>query len=84
MNDLISRKDAIEAIMYGNSIDIVDRTKLEQRIKELPTIEAEPVVHGEWIDKGLYSECNKCGFHHYGCDVNFCGNCGADMRKKVE
>lgn len=88
MSDLISRKDAVEAIMYGNSIDIVDRTKLEQRIKELPTIEAEPVVHGEWImrvrsNSGYVASitCSACGYSHSRVTYNFCPECGADMRK---
>lgn len=95
MSDLISRKDAIKAIMYGNSIDIVDRTKLEQRIKELPAIEAEPVVHAEWKEakpRGVtryskgYAECSAC--HNIvwsGWEMDFCPKCGARMDgKKVE
>jgi hypothetical protein len=58
-----------------------------------PTIEAKPVVHGEWEETVMtYYECfgegewdefyyehKECG---YKCDfnANFCPNCGADMR----
>lgn len=62
--------------------------KVIRIIKEQPTVEAVPVVHGEWIH-----DINNL----YGCSVcmnretmspnkkkNFCPNCGADMRKKVE
>ena len=53
---------------------------------DLPTIDAEPVRHGEWIGNdavNLYcSECGKSG--DYECDGSckaslFCPNCGAIM-----
>lgn len=66
--------------LLQDAIQAYRKLVIGEVINKAPTIEAGPVVHGEWIDKGLYSECNKCGFHHYWCDVNFCGNCGADMR----
>lgn len=60
-----------------------------------PTVDAVPVVRGEW--KQLYEEgedeayaCSVCGkiWFLYGTPVdngmNFCPKCGADMRKKVE
>lgn len=56
-------------------------------ISKQPTIEAVPVVHGEWIlhDNGD-GTCNRCGKRQkaiwdYDSWQNFCGNCGADMRK---
>jgi hypothetical protein len=65
----------------GDIIDIVD---------EQPTIEARPVVRGEWID-GFFKdtvECSVC-FEKGVCKCyetrhNFCPNCGADMRPKEE
>ena len=62
-------------------------------IEEQPTIEAVPVVHGEWIFKndGAYRQrrayCSVCGKRSGigGIESNqrkpFCPNCGADMRK---
>lgn len=53
-------------------------------LQEAPTIEAKPVVHGEWDFIGDYdSRCSVCGEEY--CigpneDYNFCPNCGADMR----
>ena len=55
-------------------------------IDEQPTIEAIPVVHGEWIaqDEGLTKfMCSICKGKNYGGHEKFCPNCGADMRKKV-
>ena len=56
-------------------------------IDRAPTIEARPVVRGEWLlrheGRGHYWECSVC--HTNPCiyvtkDTNFCPNCGADMR----
>ena len=53
-----------------------------------PTIEAVPVVHGEWIKKlrsnGGYIAsitCSVCGCSWHRATYNFCPECGADMRK---
>lgn len=55
-----------------------------------PTIEAVPVVHGEWVanDIGIYF-CSNCDSEAY-WDTDYgqqffdwCPYCGADMRKKV-
>lgn len=61
-------------------------------IKEAPTIEAEPIRHGKWInDKGLYkcSVCNEfatiAGFancipiEQMNKVMKYCNNCGAKM-----
>lgn len=62
-------------------------------VENAPTIEAVPVVHGEWIFKndGAYRQrrayCSVCGKRSGigGIESNqrkpFCPNCGADMRK---
>jgi hypothetical protein len=58
-------------------------------IEEAPTIEAEPVRHGEWVhtDKAASWKCkDECGECHYhtadrvdlSC-FNYCPNCGAKM-----
>ena len=62
--------------------------KADKKMKELPTIETEPVKHGRWIyDDEAYPGGNPYG--HYDCDqcgesvphkTNYCPNCGADMR----
>ena len=63
-----------------------ERTALKHEIADAPTVEAVPVVRGEWIPytiSKLFS--HTCSICH--CDVEektpFCPNCGADMRKKV-
>ena len=51
-----------------------------------PTIDAEQVKHGEWIDHGTTCqryECSVCGDQHDWLilpnNINFCPNCGAKM-----
>ena len=54
-------------------------------VEFLPTVEAVPVVHGEWIGGKWYKECSVCSevFTPTTTLPNFCPKCGADMRKKV-
>ena len=54
-------------------------------LTDAPTIEAEPVKRGEWIEKycsWYCSECGKSGYKGYipAKPSDFCPNCGADMR----
>lgn len=66
-----------------------ERTALKHEIADAPTVEAVPVVHGEWVNEYInrYGHpchcCSVCGFHASHQDKNFCPECGADMRKKV-
>lgn len=60
---------------------------VRRAIEDAPTIEAKPVVHGEWaqVRKGVFgvAVCSNCkcdGFIEY----NYCPNCGADMRERKE
>lgn len=63
-------------------------------IKESPTIEAEPVRHGHWIDADeeeliLAGTCSACQWecHLYEDDVvgmPYCPNCGAKMRGEAD
>ena len=57
-------------------------------IEQQPTIEAQPVVHGEWVE----GCCTNCGAYIptdssidfiSEDECNYCYFCGADMRKKV-
>ena len=90
MSDLIDREELLHIVgqmplawEYGQAVsDIYDI------IKNQPTIEAVPVVHGEWllrhIGHGHMWECSVCHKRpdiYVKQDTNFCPNCGADMRK---
>lgn len=92
MSDLISRKALIDilakykfgAIKSESEREYTKETVLNF-VKEQPTVEAIPVVHGEWIGGKWYKECSVCSevFTPTTTLPNFCPNCGADMRKKV-
>ena len=56
--------------------------------EDAETIEAVPVVHGEWVpdDRGVYY-CSVCDSEAYWTEygqqlVKYCPECGADMRRK--
>ena len=46
------------------------------RVKNAPTIEAEPVRHGRWECGGF---CSECGIDNEERKTDFCPNCGARM-----
>lgn len=54
-------------------------------IEQAPTIDAEPVRHGEWINPRLNKyghpchQCNQCLFVASQKDRHFCPDCGAKM-----
>ena len=57
-------------------------------ISDTPTVDAEPVRHGRWIDKGEYAVCMECsgrsGTQYDGVEpiplmTQFCPHCGAKM-----
>lgn len=63
------------------------------RVNTQPSIDAVPAVNGEWIKTRLAGEyeCSNCHSLEYerftksGIKLfDFCPNCGADMRKKVQ
>ena len=62
------------------------KSSFRRMIDEQLTIEAQPVVHGEWIDNGIpdsmLSKCNMCGYPAGAYSFNFCPNCGARMKKE--
>ena len=57
-----------------------DTLTIGVEIKRCSECDRVKIVYGKWIEKGMYSECSICKFHHYGCEVNYCPDCGAYMR----
>lgn len=61
-------------------------TEAHQVVLKQPTIEAEPVMHGEWVsleaDIGLFA-CSNCGHKILRAECNYCPKCGAKMDKKI-
>lgn len=91
MAEYIDRIDAIKAVNEQNSLTMT-RAAIVDRLNSIPTIDAEPVVYAEWIDKptGRYNRwqswCSACGEHNRigGIESNRhrprCPHCGAHMQ----
>ena len=84
MDDLIRRKDALQAISQLPLPSSVQKERIMEALNGVP------VVHGRWIEG---AENFTCGNHNAECSVcgcniswngidedwNFCPNCGAKM-----
>ena len=69
MSDLISRESAIDAMYMGCYLNPKDRGDLIKALERLPTIDAVPVKHGEWLPyefctDGTWDKCSVCGVAH--------------------
>ncbi len=59
-------------------------------IDEAPTVDAEPIQHGHWIENGKYwYVCSVCGYVEPLSDLmdvhyKYCPRCGAKMDEEVE
>lgn len=104
MSDLISRSALIRTIKCRKDVHKVEYARdkresdfirccecseIERLVNDAPTVEAKPVVYGEWIkgDTGEWqcSVCREENCYAY-CEPLkrftdlYCPNCGADMR----
>lgn len=55
------------------------------RVGEAPAIDAEPVVHGRWINQdNTYTkyQCSACKERNFDGVGRYCPNCGAKMDKE--
>lgn len=79
-----------DAIPYAQGENgVLDDYAYRYDINELPTIEAEPVNHGRWLDMETEPKCSVCGKYsvndkyatmHYA----YCPHCGAKMDGDAE
>lgn len=69
-----------EVMNYANAVAVA--------IADAPTVDAEPVRHGQWVrensrKKSYLRLCTACGKIAYfcgeGCSYKYCPNCGAKM-----
>ena len=90
MGDLISRSALISKLTekakkqteFIAELAFFESAKMAQ---EMPTVEAEPVVHGEWITRITSAfPTYRCSCCELGViwKTNYCPNCGAKMRDK--
>lgn len=99
-DEFMEQHNLKDATKYGNkdaeqqnhSYSTLYLYELADMIDDAPTIEAVPVVHGEWIgdtcsacnmrwDENMVDNADDWGY--FDPMPDFCPNCGADMRKKV-
>ena len=74
---------------YNGWSDTYDKAYIIEAIEEAPTIEPK---RGEWVNQHKWSngfferECSVCGamkpLLRHTAKINFCPNCGADMRER--
>ena len=77
----------LRPILTDESCPLHIAAEIDMNLDLMPKVDAVPVVHGRWIhhdsnDKHVppYDECDQCGWK-VRIGLNFCPNCGADMRK---
>lgn len=84
----ISKEYCLDEAGFGASYYVVHKSDID----EAPTIEAEPVKHGQWEvfpagPVAVYG-CSLCRteipFGKFPDEMRFCPNCGADMRKEKQ
>ena len=60
-------------------------SEMREKIKQMPTIEAEPVNEAHWIIKEEYEffpHCSECGFEYPVREIEkFCARCGRLMKE---
>ena len=98
-NDLISREallaELAEEIEWERAqmapITAISAFKIAiRRVKKAPAVDAEPMRHGFWKNRGNHLECNLCGhkYTRYDCEGNvvgyyLCPNCGTKMHTEA-
>ena len=93
MADYIKRDSVIELSREYYSQGLKEKAVPVTAIRNIPSADVQPVVHGEWVDGGVdgvgacgieyrYNKCSVCGYEYsFPMKYKFCPNCGADMRK---
>lgn len=70
----------IEQYILNNCSDNEEINAIYAEIINAPTVDAEPVRYGKWLDAddGIGCTCSICGYDAW-ADTPFCPNCGAKM-----
>ena len=80
-NDLISRDAAIAELEQWaeHGYDVIHWTGIKVMLENQPAVDAAPVRHGRWTDRGSLScRCSCCGCKS-NAEYNYCPHCGARM-----
>lgn len=87
------RKDVIDLPnAYNGFSDTYDKAMIVDIVDEQPTVDAEPIRHGHWIDGNdsiIVGTCSVCGWSVFIGETNisgmpYCPNCGAKMDEEEE
>lgn len=86
--DYISRETA-KAEVRKKFHGLQERCEINEVLNSIPAADVKPVVRGKWESHGegfkwVYI-CSVCGFvdgHPMNDRMNYCPNCGADMREE--
>jgi hypothetical protein len=79
-------EDTVTSVSFCGTVEAArsaheTKDRILSRVKDLPTIDAVPVVHGYWkLNHEKEWCCSACGYApvvHEG--ANYCGCCGAKM-----
>lgn len=78
MNDYISREAVINITAETGAWET------QNRVKDLPSADVQPMKHGRWINKGFITiYCSNCSKIPGGwpapAPTDYCPNCGAKM-----
>ena len=80
-SDLIYREDAKDYVRHAMAKGL----NVLEYLDEVPAADFRPVVRGKWEHfGGDVFRCSECGYgiQPWNIGVNFCPNCGADMREE--
>lgn len=84
MSDLISRSAVMDVLRECNLDEQLFEKDVFDKLKALPTIEAVPVVHGEWIkEMSIFFptyKCSECQEKVGALWYKYCPNCGVKMK----
>lgn len=93
MNDYLDREDILDIVSQYCTDDDgscskagVDLKEMLDEIEALPAADVQPVKRGKWVN-GKCTICEKSledlftgDFYYDDNEINFCPNCGSDMR----
>lgn len=95
MIDADEFKREISAMAIKNNYPVSKVCALCEIIDSQPTVDAEPVRHGKWIDNNAgnhdprdrWVKCSLCGYSttdRFSKEYKYCPNCGAKMEEESD
>ena len=91
MNDFVRREDVVEALYEAIRTDLrgtfTDSMSLAIAMAENIPSAKQNILKGKWQVTSIKGEtwgiCSNCNFKQKAGELNFCPNCGADMREDI-